>query len=359
MAQGDVIEVRPQGLYCAAGDFYIDPWRGVGRALITHAHGDHARYGSRHYLCAPSCEPILRHRLGKISAESLPYAETRRIGEATVSLHPAGHVLGSAQIQVEARGEVWVVSGDYKRQSDVSCEGFEPVPCDCFITEATFGLPIYRWDSTQAVVDQIVRWHEGNAAEGVNSVLYAYALGKAQRLLGGLKDRLDQPVLLHGALVGLTQLYRDLGIDLADTERVAPDRKGEKHAGRLVIAPPSAYGTTWLRRFRPFSDAFVSGWMRVRGIRRRRGYDRGFVMSDHIDWPDLLQTIEETGASRVLTTHGETEAVARFLRQERGLRAEELETAYTGEDGSAETSEDEVQTENPDADTAPAPEVAK
>lgn len=335
MARGDVVEVRPEGLYCAAGDFYIDPWRGVERAVITHAHGDHARYGSKHYLCAPTCEPLLRHRLGKVSTESLAWGERRTLGQATVSLHPAGHVLGSAQIRVEAGGEIWVVSGDYKRQDDASCEPFEPIRCDCFITEATFGLPIYRWDPTAEVIDAIVRWHTANAAEGVNSVLYAYALGKAQRLLAGLNKRLERPVLLHGALVGLTELYREMDRELAPTERVPPERKA-KFQGRLILAPPSAYATTWLRRFRPCRDAFVSGWMSVRGIRRRRGYDQGFVMSDHVDWPDLLRTIEETGASRVLTTHGETEALARFLREERGLDAAELETAYSGEDGSAE-----------------------
>ncbi|MGF1449006.1 MAG: ligase-associated DNA damage response exonuclease [Opitutales bacterium] len=335
MARGDVIEVRPEGLYCAAGDFFVDPWRGVDRAVITHAHSDHARFGSRNYLCGPTCEPLLRHRLGKVSTETLGWGETRRIGQATVSLYPAGHVLGSAQVRVEAKGEVWVVSGDYKRQDDASCEAFEPVRCDGFITEATFGLPIYRWDPTADVIDAIVRWHERNAAEGMNSVLYAYALGKAQRLLAGLNGRLTEPVFLHGALVGLTALYREMDIALAPTERVPTDRKA-KLRGRLVLAPPSAYGSTWLRRFRPCRDAFVSGWMRVRGIRRRRGYDQGFVMSDHVDWPDLMRTIDETGASRVLTTHGETEAVARFLREARGLDAAELETAYSGEDGSSE-----------------------
>jgi putative mRNA 3-end processing factor len=342
MGRGDLIRVTGDGLYCGAGGFHIDPWRGVERALITHGHADHARAGSTHYLCAPSCEPILRQRLGKVSIETQPWGERRRIGGVAVSFHPAGHVLGSAQIRVEHGGEVWVVSGDYKRQADATCEALEPLRCHCFITEGTFALPIYRWQPSERIFEEMAAWHAANAAAGVNSVVYGYSLGKAQRILGGMKDRLDQPVLLHGALVALTELYRALERPMAPAGRVEPKAKKGTYAGRFVLAPPSAYGTTWLRRFQPFSDAFASGWMAVRGIRRRRGYDHGFVISDHVDWPGLLETIEETGATRVLTTHGQTEALARFLREERGLDAAELRTAYGGEDEEQEESQREA-----------------
>ncbi|HET6522246.1 MAG TPA: ligase-associated DNA damage response exonuclease, partial [Geminicoccaceae bacterium] len=246
----------------------------------------------------------------------------------------AGHVLGSAQVRIEVDGEVWVVSGDYKRDADPSCEAFEVVPCDAFITEATFALPIYRWDPFDAVMDEVVRWWDANAALGRASVLFGYALGKAERLLAGIGERAPgREVYTHGAVEPFVRAYRERGIALPPTVPVAERAAGGAgFRGALVVAPPSAFGSPWMRRFGDDAGTgFASGWMRVRGHRRRRGYDRGFVVSDHADWPGLLRTVEETGARRVFATHGYADALARYLREERGVRAARLETLYGGE----------------------------
>ncbi len=330
----DLVELRPDGLYCAAGDFHIDPWQPVPRAVITHGHGDHARAGMGEYHCTDETLPILRWRLGEQRYVAHAYGEAFELNGARVSLHPAGHVLGSAQIRVEAGGAVWVVSGDYKRQPDPTCAPFEVVPCDVFITEATFGLPVYRWPETPDVVAEIVDWRRQCARRGEAAVLFCYALGKAQRVLTELAARDDArdepPPLLHGAIAAGVEVYRGAGVAMVATEAVSEQRTRDGHAGRLVLAPPSAMGTPWLRRFRRAQQGFASGWMRIRGNRRRRNFDRGFVISDHADWPDLLRTIEQTGARRVIATHGDTDALVRVL-VERGVAAEALRTAFGGE----------------------------
>jgi putative mRNA 3-end processing factor len=327
----DLVTLTPEGLYCPLGGFHIDPWRPVERALITHAHGDHARRGSRRYHAPRSGVGLLRRRLGpEAIIEGHDFGEPLSFGDATVSFHPAGHVLGSAQIRIEAEGEVWVISGDYKRDHDPSCERHELVPCDVFITEATFALPIYRWDPVDQVMDALLGWWHANAAAGRGSVLFCYALGKAQRVLAEIGRRTDRPVFVHGAIDALLDAYRGEGIALAPTVPVGARVKGESFAGELIIAPPSAFGSPWMRRFADASTGFASGWMRVRGNRRRRGFERGFVLSDHVDWPGLLRTVEETGARRVLATHGYSDTLARYLC-EVGLAAEPLETLFEGE----------------------------
>ena len=333
----EVITLKKEGLYCPAGDFYIDPWKPVPRAVITHAHADHAKPGSQHYYAAHSGLGLLKQRLGgNISIEGHEFGEQVRLGDAVTSFHPAGHVLGSAQIRVEVGGEAWVISGDYKCDDDSSCEAFQPVPCDVFITEATFALPIYRWDPIEDVMDQLMRWWAANAAAGKASAVFCYALGKAQRLLAEIGKRTDRPIYVHGAVDALLPAYRDAGIELAATIPVLDKAKGESFAGELVIAPPSAFGSPWMQRLGNCGTAFASGWMRVRGHRRRRGFDQGFVMSDHADWPGLLQTIEATGAKKVYATHGYSDTLARYLTEEKGLEAEPLETLFEGE---GETSE--------------------
>lgn len=327
----DLVQLRPQGLYCRAGDFYIDPWRPVARAVITHGHSDHARAGMGEYHVAAPGLPILLWRLGRQVYHPHAYREPFTLGAARVSLHPAGHVLGSAQVRIEAGGEVWVAAGDYKRQPDPTCAPFEVVPCDVFITEATFGLPIYRWPETAAVVRDILEWRDECAANGEAAILYCYSLGKAQRLLAELAAQDDEAVWLHGAMDPGVDIYRRAGFPLIDTRRVADAEKGESFAGRLVLAPPSAAGSPWLRRFRRAQQGFASGWMRIRGNRRRRNYDRGFVISDHADWPDLLRTVRETGARRVIATHGDTHALVRMLR-ETGVDAGAFPTEFGGED---------------------------
>lgn len=330
----DIVQLRPEGLYCPAGGFHIDPWRPVDVAVLTHGHGDHARSGMGRYHTSAEGLPILQWRLGDQDYRVHAYGETFTLGDARVSLHPAGHVLGSAQVRIEVGGEVWVVSGDYKRQPDPTCSPFEVVPCDTFITEATFGLPIYRWPSASDVARDIVQWRDHCGARGEAAILYCYALGKAQRVLAELIPFIDRPVYLHGAIAAGVDVYRKAGVPLAETRLVidadGPAASGTGFAGELIFAPPSAAGSPWLRRFRKAQHGFASGWMRLRGNRRRRNMDRGFVVSDHADWPDLVRTIRDTGAKRVIATHGDTEALVRTLNDS-GVAAETLVTQY-GED---------------------------
>jgi putative mRNA 3-end processing factor len=328
-----VIAETPAGLYCAAGGFHIDPWLPVDRAVITHAHGDHARPGSAAYLCAAPGRDVLQRRLPDARIETLPYGEPIAMGETRVSFHPAGHILGSAQIRVERRGEIWIVSGDYKRQPDPTCDAFEPVRCETFVTEATFGLPIYTWDTPAAVVDDMLAWWRDNREHDRPSVLFCYVLGKAQRILAEIGDRADGPIHLHGAMCALTDVYRGAGIAMAHAERITEGMRGKALARSLVLAPLSARGTPWMRRLPNASDAFASGLMRVRGVRRQRAFDRGFVLSDHADWGALLDTVTATGATRVLVTHGWSDAFARYLTEERGLETGIIRTAFEGEAG--------------------------
>ena len=326
MADAELLELRPQGLYCAAGDFFIDPWRPVERALITHGHADHARPGHRRYLACERAQGVLRARLGGVALQTLRWGEGLTLGAVRVSFHPAGHILGSAQIRVEHRGRVWVVSGDYKTEPDPTCEAFEPVRCDTFITESTFGLPVYRWRGQREILSAIDRWWAGNAADGRASVLYCYSLGKAQRILAGV-DASIGPIVCHGAILPLNRVYEQAGVVLPGVQTADDLGDAADRSRALVLAPPSSAGSGWLRRFPEPSDAFASGWMQVRGARRRRGVDRGFVLSDHADWPGLQWAIAQTRAQRVLVTHGQVEPMVRWLR-EQGLQADPLATRF-------------------------------
>ncbi|MFN2635421.1 MAG: ligase-associated DNA damage response exonuclease [Gemmatimonadaceae bacterium] len=327
----DLLRVTDSGLYCEAGDFHIDPWLPVDRALITHAHGDHARWGSRAYLSSAEGERVLRTRLGpSANISTVPYGTRTTMNGVHVSFHPAGHILGSAQIRVERDGEIWVVSGDYKTQPDPTCAAFEPVRCHTFVTESTFGLPIYRWSSDPDLFREIAEWWRQNRDAGRASVIFAYALGKAQRILAGLAPLAFGSFYTHGAVERLNRDYRDGGVALPPTTYATSVSKGHDWAGALIVAPPSASGSMWLRRFGNASTAFASGWMRVRGARRRRSVDRGFALSDHVDWPALLATIRTTGAERVFVTHGYREAVVKYLR-EAGLDAHSLASRWEGE----------------------------
>jgi putative mRNA 3-end processing factor len=320
---------RPEGLYCEAGGFYIDPWRPVDKAVITHAHADHARTGSTRYIASAAGEGVLRSRLGKIDLHALPYGERLQVNEVTISLHPAGHVLGSAQVRIEHRGEVWVVSGDYKVEPDVTCAAFEPVKCHTFITESTFGLPIYTWLPATELFTDINQWWAANAANNQASVLFCYSFGKAQRLLAGVDSSIG-PIVTHGAVEPLNRAYRDAGVALPDTKLVSEVTDKADFSRALVLAPPSAAGSPWMKRFGEYSDAFASGWMLLRGARRRRAVDRGFAMSDHADWPGLNSAIKASQASTVYVTHGYVPVMVRWL-QEQGLEALSFETKF-GED---------------------------
>jgi len=324
-----------RGLYCAAGDFHIDPWRPVERAVITHAHGDHARPGSAAYLAAARGLPVLRTRLGpEARIEGLAYGETREMNGVKISLHPAGHVLGSAQVRVEHGGEVWVVSGDYKLDPDPTCEAFAPVRCDTFITESTFGLPVYRWRTPGEIFAGVEAWWRANAAAGRASVIFAYAFGKAQRILASVDDSIG-PIVVHGAVEALNRGYRECGVRLPATRMVGELGTKEDFGGALVVAPPSAQSSPWMKRFGDYSDAFASGWMAIRGARRRRAVDQGFVLSDHADWQSLNRAVEATGAQRVFVTHGHSAPLVQWLN-ERGLEAYSMKTEFEGEAGAEE-----------------------
>ncbi|MFO1244982.1 MAG: ligase-associated DNA damage response exonuclease [Ramlibacter sp.] len=323
---GDLVVQLPEGLYCPPGGFYIDPWRAVDRAVITHAHADHARSGHGHYLAAAPAGGVLRARLGDISLQTLAYGERIHHHGVTVSLHPAGHVLGSAQVRLEYAGQVWVASGDYKVAPDRTCAPFEPVRCDVFITESTFGLPIYRWQPDSEVFAAINAWWQGNASAGRASVLLCYSFGKAQRILSGI-DASIGPVVVHGAVEPLNRAYRDAGVALPATRLVSEVTDKADFQRALVLCPPGAAAGPWIKRFGDYSDGFASGWMQLRGARRRGGHDRGFVLSDHADWPGLMGAIGATGAQRVIVTHGSVPVMVRYLSGQ-GLQAEAFDTEY-------------------------------
>jgi len=336
-----LLEHTPRGLYCAAGDFYVDPWRPVSRAVITHAHADHARPGHAAYLASVPAIGVLKTRLGAhAQIETVEYGEVRQLNGVAVSLHPAGHVLGSAQVRIEYRGEVWVVSGDYKLDYDPTCDAFESIRCDTFVSESTFGLPIYRWQTHAALFAAINDWWSANAAAGRASVLFGYAFGKAQRILKSV-DASIGPIFCHGAVEVLNRAYRDAGVILPETQMVSEvDRKFD-YSRALIVAPPSAQGTSWMKRFGDYSDAFASGWMAIRGARRQRNVDQGFVLSDHADWPSLLKAIRASEAKQVLITHGQVPVMVRYLR-EQGIEADALETEFQGEGGAENDSSAEV-----------------
>ena len=333
----DLIVQRPEGLYCPPGRFFIDPWRPVERAVITHAHADHARRGHGAYLATAISAGVLRARLGDITLQGLAYGEAVELDGVRVSLHPAGHVLGSAQVRVEHGGQVWVASGDYFASGagdhNSTCAPFEPQRCDCFITESTFGLPIYRWRAQHEVMAEIDAWWRSNAEAGRASLLLGYSFGKAQRLLAGV-DATIGPIVVHGAVEPLNEAYRAAGVALPPTQKV--DALDDKALLRraLVVAPPAVLGSAWAKKLGEQSDAFASGWMQLRGARRRQGVDRGFVLSDHADWPGLQRAIAATGASRVIVTHGYEAVMVRWLQQQ-GIEAGSFRTEYGQDDETA------------------------
>jgi putative mRNA 3-end processing factor len=334
------------GLYCAAGGFHIDPWNPVGRAIVTHAHADHARPGSMHYLAVDSGRQLLRLRLGdQVNLETTPYGTPVDHNGVRVSFHPAGHVLGSAQVRLEHRGEVWVITGDYKLEPDPTCQPFEFVRSHTLITESTFALPIYRWEAPSTIFDSINTWWRANKEAGKASLVFAYALGKAQRVMAGI-DATIGPIYAHGAVENVTRVYRASGVTLPPTTPTSeiPTNRGKAKLppGALVMAPPSAVHSPWARKFEPASEAVASGWMQVRGTRRRRAVDRGFVLSDHADWPGLMTAVRQSGAPRVLATHGFASVLARHLR-EQGLEAGVIETRYGDEEeGTSGLAEEDV-----------------
>ncbi|MBA3649125.1 MAG: ligase-associated DNA damage response exonuclease [Chitinophagales bacterium] len=338
-----LLQFTNRGIYCEAGDFYIDPWKPVNRAFITHAHSDHAYRGHDLYLAHRQSIPVLQYRLGEdINVQSMDYNETIFHNGVKISLHPAGHIIGSAQVRVEKDGEVWVMSGDYKLENDCLSPRFEPVQCNVFITESTFGLPIYQWKPQSQIFDHIKRWWQKNQEENVCSIIMCYALGKAQRILCGI-DLGIGPVYAHGAIENINEILRKAGEPIPPVRRITPETTKDDLRKALVLATSSVLNTSWLRKLAPFSIGYASGWMQVRGNKRRRAADAGFVLSDHADWSGLNETVKATGAQKVFVTHGFTYQFAKWLR-EQGLDAHEVKTAFKGE--SIDETTDETGTES-------------
>jgi putative mRNA 3-end processing factor len=325
-----LLEFNDRGIYCAQADVYLDPWKPVKRALITHGHSDHARPGHERYLCTLPASPVIQYRLQLThQLEAVDYGEVVTINGVHFSFHPAGHIPGSAQIKVAYHGETWVFSGDYKIENDNLSEPFEPIKCNTFISESTFGLPIYKWTSQSEVFDDINTWWQKNIDDGKVSVIAGYSLGKAQRILRNVNPSIGK-IFVHGAVDNITTILRNQNISMPHTIRVTPEMKRKDFDDALVVCPPSAVGSPWLRRFDPYSLSIASGWMNLRGARRRRGADRGFVLSDHADWNDLNKAIRETGAERVYITHGYSEIFSHWLNQN-GIEAFVVKTQYEGE----------------------------
>lgn len=338
-SSSEILTVDENGIYCPKGDFYIDPWKPVKTALITHGHADHLKSGHKEYYVPMKSKALMEHRLRdapKYSITLYNFDETFEINGVSLSFHPAGHILGSAQVRVEVGNEVWVASGDYKRVTDPSCQPFELVKGDGFISEATFGLPIYRWNSSEKVIDEIIDWWSRNANEGKPSVLFCYVLGKAQRILAGLAKKITElpksVLYTHGSMDRMNQIYRDEGVNLLDTEN-ATQQEGNKFSEDLILAPPSALRTQWMKRFKRCETAFASGWMRVRGPRRMSGYDKGFVISDHADWPSLITTIKETQANEIRLLGSNSQFLARFLREQHNMDVSTINYNYEEEEG--------------------------
>lgn len=330
-----LLQFTGKSIYCSRADVHIDPWIPVDKAIITHAHSDHARWGSKQYLAHKHSEPILRMRLGQdIQLQTVEYGETFTINGVKFSLHPAGHIIGSAQVRVEYNGEVWVASGDYKLEDDGFCEPFEAVKCNVFITESTFGLPIYNWQPQQVIFNQVNEWRAKNAAQKKTSVLMGYALGKMQRIIKGVVDE-GETVFAHGAIYWLNERLRNAGFDLPELTLITKETDRKLFAGSLVLAPPSVDSSPWIKKFNPYELGYCSGWMAVRGAKNRRALDRGFILSDHADWKDLNTAVKATQAEKVYVTHGYTSVFSRWLN-ENGIEAGEVHTMY-GQEEETET----------------------
>lgn len=339
--KSNLIQFTGKSLYCQIADVHIDPWIPVERAIITHAHSDHAKWGSKNYLAHKHSEPILRMRLGnEINLQTVEYGESFTINGVRFSLHPAGHILGSAQVRVEYKGEVWVASGDYKLEDDNFCAPFESVKCNVFITESTFGLPIYNWQKQEVIFNEINLWREKNRIDGKASLLMGYSLGKMQRILKNIAKAENEQIFAHGAVFSVNEKLREAGFDLPPLTLITKDTDKKLFKGSLILAPPSADGSPWIKKFAPYSMGYCSGWMAIRGAKNRRAVDQGFVLSDHADWNDLNTAVENSGAEKVYVTHGFTSVFSRWLN-EKNISSAEVKTMY-GSDEEKEELESEV-----------------
>lgn len=334
----NLLELTPSGLYCPQADIFIDPWRPVDKAVITHAHSDHARWGMKHYLSHHHSSEVMKLRLGQeISLETLEYGETLDIKGVMLSLHPAGHIPGSSQVRLEYKGKTVVISGDYKTEDDGLSQVFEPVKCHEFVSECTFGMPIYKWQSQKEIFSDFNAWWRQNSVDGRNSVLFAYSLGKAQRIINHLDLSIGE-VFAHGAIWNTNQALIANGVKVTDIPKVTAEIPKSRFKGVMVIAPPSAMGSPWMKQFSPYQTGICSGWMNIRGARRRRAADVGFVLSDHADWEGLITAIKATEAEKVYLTHGSTAVFGRYLEEVEKINAVELKTLFEGENSNLEDS---------------------
>ena len=325
-----LLQFTEKGIYCKQAKVYIDPWKPVDYAIITHAHADHSRWGNKFYLSHHLSKPIIQHRLSQdISIESMEYGERRTINGVEFSFHPAGHIIGSSQVRVEYKGEVWVASGDYKLENDGFCTPFEPVKCDVFITECTFGLPVFKWKPQEQVFAEMNTWWQKNKFEGKATVLAGYSLGKAQRILQGLDPSIGK-IYTHGAIEKTNEIIRNMGVKLNETIYVESEIKKKDFEGSLIIAPPGALGTSWQKKFPAYEVGMASGWMNVRGTRRRQSLDRGFVLSDHADWDGLNSAVKATDCEKVIVTHGYTNIFSKWLN-DKGIETQVESTEFEGE----------------------------
>ena len=325
-----LITFRKEGIYCEKADVYIDPWRKVKKAFITHGHSDHARRGMGQYIATTDSVPILKHRLGKIDIQGMDYGMECVVNGVKFSFHPAGHIIGSAQVRVEHKGEIWVISGDYKTEDDGISGTFEAVPCHHFVTESTFGLPVYNWSPQAEVIHDINHWWQKNSSNGLNSVIFAYSLGKAQRILYNV-DHSIGPIFTHNAVESINEILRAHGQPLPNSIRLVDDISKKDLKGSLFICPGSANEAPWMKQLKPYKTAAASGWMMLRGMRRRRAIDKGFVLSDHADWHGLNEAIDATGADHIYVTHGSTEVFTQWLN-EKGKQAQVLKTEFSVEE---------------------------
>jgi len=325
-----LISFTNKGIYCKQGEFYIDPWRPVNLAVTTHGHGDHVKWGNKGYLCHDLTKAILQQRLGTgLNIETLPYNKEININGVKLSFFPAGHVIGSAQVRLEYKGEVCVVSGDYKVEYDGISTAFEPVKCHTFVSESTFGLPIYKWQPQEIIFKQIRDWVADNHDKQKTSVLIAYSLGKAQRLIKNLAG--DSKIYVHNAIANLNDGFISAGVDLPATIRITPELKKEELQQGIVIVPPALAEGRWIKNLQHAATGVCSGWMRVRAGRRWRSADAGFALSDHADWPGLLSAIKATAAEKVFVTHGFVSTFSKYLN-EIGIHSEEVATRYGNEE---------------------------
>ena len=330
-----LVKFTKKGIYCIPGKFYLDPWYPVEYAIISHGHADHARWGNKHYLCHNQSKAILQHRIGAdISIESLPYNEYKVINGVKVSFHPAGHILGSAQIRLEYKGYIVVFSGDYKTQPDFITTPFEPVKCHEFITESTFGLPIYKWKSEEELQQELQDWIVQNQQNNRTSVFLGYSLGKAQRIMK-LVEKVEE-IYVHSAIHNLNKAIENSGITIPTTKLLTADFKKTEIQNKIVILPPALLGSKMIKKIPNAATAICSGWMQIRGNRRWKGVDAGFAVSDHADWDGLLSAVKATEAEKVYVTHGSQAVFSKYLN-EIGIEAHELKTEF-GED-ELETSE--------------------